>query len=126
MTTINEKVAEKIAGISPAVEAKVVDLLVDKELNRRTELVVQGLTRQEEIQKELRKLSKPDFEAYDEAGALTSTGYTKARKEQRDKLVERDGKLVKAIEKALAGDTSDLANLVQQKGGGDKAASEAE
>lgn len=116
MPTINEQVAERIKGISSDVEGKVVELLVVKEVNRRVELITQGLTRQEEIDKELRKLSKPDFEAYDEKGDLSSTGYTKARTEQRSKLLESDAKLVKAMDKALAGDTSDLANLVQQKG----------
>jgi predicted S18 family serine protease len=113
--TIHEQVGEKLKTISPTVEGRVVDLLVDKEVNRRVEIISAGLTRLEEIQKEGRKLEKPDVEAYDDGGNLSSAAYSKARTEERKKLTERFDKMSKAIDKALAGDTGDLAQLVQQK-----------
>jgi hypothetical protein len=115
MPTINEQVAERIKGISPQVEETVVNLLVDKEVNRRVELITQGLTRLEEFDRESRKLSKPDVETFDGDGNVASSGFSKDRTEARKKLTERTEKMTKAIDKALGGDIGDLANLVNQK-----------
>jgi hypothetical protein len=117
MPTINEQVAERIKGIAPDVENKVVDLLVDKEVNRRVEIITQGLGKLEELDRESRKLSKPDVETFGEDGNLSSSGYSKARKEEREKLAQRIDKLTKAVEKAVGGDIGDLANLINQKQG---------
>jgi hypothetical protein len=116
MPTINEQVGEKLKAIAPVVENKVVDLLVDKEVNRRVEIITQGLGKLEELDRESRKLSKPDVESYDGDGNLSSSGYSKVRKEEREKLAQRIDKLTKAVEKAVGGDIGDLANLVNQKG----------
>ena len=117
MPTINEQVAERIKGIAPDVESKVVDLLVDKEVNRRVELITQGLGKLSDLEREARKVSKPDVEAYDEKGNLSSSSYSKQRAEERQKLADRAAKLEKALEKAVGGDIGDLANLVNQKQG---------
>lgn len=113
--SIHEAVAEQVSKIAPVVKERVVNLLVEKEVNRRTELISQGLTRLSELDKENRKLSKPDHVTYSGDGTKSEV-FSKDQFEQREKLHEKIDKLEKAIAKAIDnGDIGDLANLVNQK-----------
>ncbi len=113
--SINQKVADALTHLSPTIEDRVVDVLATKEANRRVELVCSGLAKLDELDKENRKLSKPDVITYGGDGE-TSAVFSKDRHEARGKLVEKMVKMEKAIDKALGGDLGDLANLVQNKG----------
>jgi multidrug resistance efflux pump len=114
MTSINEQVAAKLADISPTVTGKVVDLLVEKEVNRRVELITQGLSKLNEFDRETRKLSKPDVEAFNADLTPAAPQFTKARVEEIKKHGEKVEKLTKALDKAIdSGDIGDLANLVK-------------
>lgn len=123
MPSINEQVAEKLAGISPTVSGKVVDLLVDKEVNRRVELITQGLGKLSEMERETRKLSKPDVETFNTDLTPATPQFSKARVDEIGKQRQKVEKLTKALDKAIDdGDIGDLANFV--KGGGDKGPTE--
>lgn len=114
MSSINEQVAEKLAGISPAVNGKVVDLLVEKEVNRRVELITQGLSKLNEMDRETRKLSKPDVETFNADLTPAAPQFSKARAEEINKHREKVEKLTKALDKAIDnGDIGDLTNLVK-------------
>jgi hypothetical protein len=116
MPTINEQVATRIKNCAPAVEDRVVDVLAEKEVARRVELIVQGLGKADDAEKEIRKFSKPDVEQFDGEGNPVATLFSKDRTDARKKLNEKIVKLEKAIEKAVDGDIGDLANLIQNKG----------
>jgi hypothetical protein len=114
MSSINEAVAEKLANISPVVNEKVVDLLVDKEVNRRVELITQGLAKLNEAERETRKLSKPNAETFNADGSVATTAFTKDALDALNKHNEKTEKLRKALDKAVdSGDIGDLTNLVK-------------
>lgn len=114
MKSINETVAAKLSDISPTVNGRVVDLLVEKEITRRVELITQGLSRLTEFDRENRKLSKPDVETFNADMTPAAPQFSKARVEEINKHREKTEKLQKALDKAIdKGDTGDLANLVK-------------
>lgn len=114
MPTINEQVAEKLAEISPTVESKVVDLMVDKEVSRRVELITQGLGKLSDWEREGRKLSKPDVETFNEDGSQASAVFSKSHLDALTKHNERVAKLTRALDKAIdAGDMGDLINFLK-------------
>jgi len=124
--TIQEKVLDQISKLGDRVESSVVDMMVDKELNRRTPALVQGLEKLTEFEAEYKKTDKPDVITRDRDGKEISSGYSAKKLEEIKKAGERVSKLEKAIEKAFEhGDLKDLNQLLQQ-GGKDKKESEAE
>lgn len=113
MPTINMQVAERIKASAPDVEQRLVDMLVEKEVSRRVEVVGQGVGKANDLEKELRKIDKPDSETFNADGSTATATYTKARLEELKKTREKLDKLNKAIDKALAGDLGDLTNLIK-------------
>ena len=75
--------------------------------------MVQAFAELDKVEKELRKLN-PDVIHYDKDGAPHAPAYSKAVFESRKKVLERQGRLEKALEKALgdAQDYNDLSSLV--------------
>lgn len=115
MTTINEKIAEKIAGLVPIVENEVIDLLVAKELKKRSDAIVTAMGLLEVEERGFKRLV-PDSVTYDDNGTATSSGFTKGRIDERKKATVKMEKLTKAIEKAITkGDMSDVYNLANSK-----------
>lgn len=108
-------VKETINGSAATVKEKLINLLVDRELDNRVALLDTGFKKYQEMQTELRKI-KPDVEAtFDAAGnqvdapKFSSKGH-KALKEAQEKL----DKFSKALEKALVeGDFSKLKEQVK-------------
>jgi hypothetical protein len=119
---INEKVAERLTSVAPVVEDRIVDLLAEKEISRRVEIITQGLARLEEMDKQSRRFERPDVETFTADGAAAPAVFSKARFEEKNKHADGIAKLTASIDKALDGDTSELAKILQQKGGkgGDK------
>lgn len=100
MNSVTMKVAEQITAIAPQVEDKVVTTLVTRELDRRSNAMVQVLDKLDQEEKAFRKL-KPDQASYDDKGAQISTWYSKSKKEEREKLEKRINKMKAALNKAL-------------------------
>lgn len=113
--TITEAVVAQITGLSPRVEASVVDVLVQRELTRRSEAIVQCFDKVDKLVKELRKV-RPDQVVFDETGKQVAALYSKPILEARTKLEQQIEKIEKAIQKALdKQDFSDVYSLCQDK-----------
>ena len=111
---INTQVAERLSQIAPVVTEKVIDHLVSKEVNRRADAVISALGSIDKFSNELKK-HKPDIVAYDDAGAVVSSNWSKAKLDERNKVEANINKLNKAVEKALnENDYADLFNLTKQ------------
>lgn len=114
MSNINTEVANRLAAISPVVTEKVIDHLVSKEVNRRADAVITALGSIDKFTAELKK-HKPDVVSYDDAGAVVSASWTKAKLEEKNKVENSIKKLNAAVEKALnENDYADLFNLTKQ------------
>ena len=115
--TIQEQVAAGIAKLGPRVETTIVDMMVDKELERRTPPIVQGLDRLSEFDVELKKTDKPDVKTLNADGSLKDESYSPKKFEEVKKIKERIQKLTNAINKALDnGDLKELNQLLQSSG----------
>ena len=115
MTTqqISILVAERIKNIAPEVSDKVVEHLVTKELNRRSEAIIYGFGELDKMKNELKK-TKPDVVAYNLDGTIASANWSKQKLDDKNKLEQKMEKLTKAIDKALVdNDYSDLYNLAK-------------
>jgi hypothetical protein len=111
--TITDKVAEQITTISPAVNESVVNFLVNKEVDKRSSAIIQGIDKYNGLKNDLRKV-KPDQVLFAEDGKEVSSGYSKAKLEERKKLIEQIEKLEKALDQAIGGgDMSKLYDLVK-------------
>ncbi|HVI40873.1 MAG TPA: hypothetical protein VM577_09450 [Anaerovoracaceae bacterium] len=107
------QVAEVVKGSTDAVQNRVKDTLVERELASRTDLLLKGLEKIREAKKELDKI-RPDVESYDENGAKVHAHYTKAKLDERKKANELKDKLEKAWEQAFNGESFDkLRELVK-------------
>lgn len=120
MNSVQTAVAEKIATLGPSVEEKVVDALVGRELNRRSEALVGAMDKLSKLEGDLKKI-KPDQISYDEDGKEVSKTYSKAKTEEKDKLNKKIGKFTAAITKALEKDDfNDVYNIDKQTGDNQK------
>lgn len=112
--TITDAVAEKIAAISPEVNEKVIEALVEREKAKRTDAVLAGLDKLRTLQSDLRKIRPDVGGAFDENGTeLKPTLYSKAKFEERKKVVEQIDKLQKALDLAI--DKGDMTKLYELK-----------
>jgi len=124
-TSVHEKIASQIVELAPRVEDDVVEVLVERELTKRTEAIVQCMDTLAKMEGDLRKI-KPDQASYDGDGKVISESFSKNRFEEKKKLIERIGKFTAAITKAIEkADFSDVYNLKNQGKGGDSSSSEA-
>lgn len=114
MTTtlsLRDTVSEKLAAISPEVEAQVIEIRVKRELNKRADIIGKGIDELDRLDREFNKTNRPDQQAFNADGSSASETYSKAKIEEIKKLEGRREKLTKAIDKALSGDMNDLINL---------------
>lgn len=117
MNSVTVKVAEQIAGLSPKVEGAVVDVLVTRELTRRSEALVTVMDKLTKAEKDFKKLG-PDTVTFDENGQKLTETFSKARTEERKKATEQIEKMTKAINKALENaDFDNVYNFANQKSG---------
>lgn len=104
-------VASKIADLGPSVEAQVVDTLVQREIDRRSEALVKIIDLHSKLEMDLKKIH-PDQKSFDEAGKEVSSTFSKNKYEEKKKLTEKITKFENAINKALEKkDFSDVYNL---------------
>lgn len=117
--SVHAKVAEQIGAINPKVEDKVVGVLVDRELTKRSDALVVVLDALAKLESDMKKL-KPDMQMFGtEEGSAPVEAFSKAKHEERKKLGEKITKYTNALNKALdKGDYGDVYNLKNQKPGG--------
>jgi len=102
--TLKDMVAESIAASGPEVRQMVMKHLVDDELKKRTDLVLKGLAKKDELEKELRKI-KPDNKTagFDHTGKqVVEPVFTEEQVKTLKQLREQLTKVENALEKALA------------------------
>lgn len=112
--TVRQAVTEQIAQAVPAVQDRVVQHFVEKEVARRADIITRGLDKHQELQRERAKTNKPDAVTYNADGSVASEGYTKDRIEANKKADEKLAKYERALDKAIEGDVSDLSQLINQ------------
>jgi hypothetical protein len=109
LSSLNKKVAETIAGSTSTVVDSVVDQFVTQEVSRRTTALFNAIVKCNTLRDEFKKF-KPDILAYDVNGKVISENWSKTKLDERKKADETLKKAEKAIEKALAGDFSQVLN----------------
>lgn len=113
--SVRTVVSERIAKSGPEVAEKVIEHLATREVNRRTDAVLKGFDKLEELEKEFRKL-RPDVVSYDEAGKVANSTWSAEQLKKRNELKQKIEKLTNTIDRALVKeDYSDLYNLINQK-----------
>lgn len=95
-------VAEQLANSGDVVKERVIAHLAAQELDRRTEATIKVVSKIDELEKELKKLSRPDVETFDMDGKALPGVFSKARTEEIKKVKEQKEKLDKALTRALA------------------------
>lgn len=98
--SLQKEVSEKVELASKSVKDKVVEMLAEKEVQARTDATMSVLAKLNETNKELNKM-KPDNVLYDVDGKEVSATYTKAKLDERKKLIEKRDSLDKALTLAL-------------------------
>lgn len=123
--TIQETVAEKIAGSGPDVLNIVVDKLAEIEISKRVEAITKGISKQDQLEKELKKIDgKNDVITYVEGKEVQSM--SKNRFEEIKKAKEKLDGLTKAMDAALSGNTAEAYTKLNEtlnklnNAGGDK------
>lgn len=99
--SLKSDVATIIANSGAEVRKRVVDALVEKELNERVELLSKGLVKRDQAFQEVCKVNKPDQSLYDADGEEVQSLYSSVRlkelKEAKEKLANIDAALAKAL-----------------------------
>ena len=120
---IKELVASKIAESGTTVANMVTDMLVNKEIEKRSQAIIASLVALEKVEKDLTSISKPDVnELLDAEGkVIQPAAYSKSKLEQIKKAKEKVENLTKAINTCLETNTKDsyskLENLIKNAGG---------
>lgn len=99
---VNQSVRETIGSpeFRAATIQQLIKTLTDAELDRRTQLLADGLVRIKKLEGELRRI-KPDQVVYDAAGKEAVSGYSKAKFEEIKKLQDQIQKAGVAVNNAL-------------------------
>lgn len=103
--TIQEAVAEKIAKSGESVANIVVDKLADLEINKRVDAITKAVNKQEQLEKDFKKINKNDVFTYTEGHPIEAM--SKNRFDEIKKLKEKMDKLTKAIDFALTQNSLD-------------------
>ncbi len=120
-TSVLAEVADALKASPDAVKSRVRDLLVEREVSKRVELLDKGLAKLREFKNEVNKVRPPV--SYTADGTKVEGNFSKADFETLKKAKEKLAKLEGDLEKAFAGQEFDkLAGLV----GGKEAPAETE
>ena len=111
MPSVKESVTEQLGAVGPSVREKVVTLLVDAEIEKRTNAVVAVVRKLDEANAALKKINRPDTETYNEDGSVASASFTKQRLDEVKKTKETIAKLEKALDEAF--DKSDFQKVFE-------------
>ena len=109
---LSEKIAEGLANLGPKVEDSVVDAMVTREVNKRSQALVTVLDKLARLENEGKKINRPDQESFDGAGKLVSSTFSKEKTKAIKEHNEKIEKIQKALTKALdEGDYSIIYDL---------------
>jgi len=118
--TVKEAVAEQVKKLGGNVLDIVAEKLAQIEIDRRVAAVVSAVNLQEQMEKSLQKLDKPDTVTY--VAEVKHEAYSSNRFEEVKKLREKLDKLKQLIETALqtyeADSYTKLAEFVAKESGG--------
>jgi hypothetical protein len=95
---VTQRLAENAGGV---VREKVVTLMVEEEIEKRTVAVVAVVKKLDEATKALKKVNVPDNEQFDVDGKVVSATYSKTKLDDIKKAKELLAKLTKALDLAL-------------------------
>jgi len=112
---LHERIVESLADVGPKVEDAVVDAMVTREVNKRSQAIVTVMDKLHRLENETKKISKPDQESYDGEGKLVSQTFSKEKAKAIKEHGEKVEKVRKALSKALdEGDYSLLYDLASK------------
>lgn len=98
--SIRESISRKVKESNKSVVDGVIDSLVNGELERRKEMIKQGVEKYEALEKELRKM-KPDNVSYNLDGSEQSSSWSKEGLDKYNKSKKELETLNTAIESAI-------------------------
>lgn len=128
MSSIREKIAEQLAELSPSVEAQVISTMTEREIDKRANAIVTVLDKASKLKNDLNKC-RPDQIMYDTEGKKVSEGFSKAKLDERNKILavikKHDDAINKALEKQDFADVYNLAGGKDSKGSGEEGGGEA-
>lgn len=111
--TIQEAVAEKIIGSAEIIRDTVIDQLAKVEISRRVNLINQGIIKQDELEKELKKINRPDLVTYNGQGEKQEST-SKARYDEITKVKEKLERIDSLVSNALSQNTGDAFNKLDE------------
>ncbi len=115
---IRNKVTTLLSNSSAMVQTNVVNHLVEIELKKRADLVLDGLKKLDEANEGLKKI-KPDMTTFNGDGTKKDESYSQNKINELKKAKEKAANIEKALEQAL-GEQPNFAQLEKVcKGGGD-------
>jgi hypothetical protein len=100
--TIEEAVTERLGKLGPAVLDASIEVLIEKELDKRKTQVVSAFTEYDELQKRLRRLEKGDLIAYNGDGSIKEASFSKGRLDELKKVRDRMAKIEAALEQGIS------------------------
>jgi hypothetical protein len=110
--TIQEAVAEKITQSGEYVSNTVIEKLAEVEISKRVDAITKAIQKQEQLEKDLKKINKNDVVTYIE-GTPTEV-MSKNRFEEIKKCKEKIEKLTKAIDFSLTQNSFDAYNKLAE------------
>lgn len=114
--SVREKIATEMSTLNPKVEAAMVRILADREVEKRSVALVKCWDLLQTAENELKRL-RPDHVIFDVTHTKVGEAYSKTQDENRKKIEQRIEKLAKAINKAIDDhDFSDAYNLANSGG----------
>lgn len=110
--SLRETVVERLKSSAGTVTEKVLKVLLEKELDRRSEMLLQALDKRDALIKEGRKF-KPDLVSYAADGTTLSEGWSKPKLDEKNRHQDKLSKLERSIEDALSGVDVDFSKLAE-------------
>lgn len=125
-TDVLEAVKTKVSASPEVVQNRIIDLLVEREVSARVDMIDQALAKLVAFKKDLEKI-KPDTSTFTEAGVETRV-FSKAKFEEKKKLEEKIAKLEGALDKALenSGEYNKLVDVMKSIGSDKKSETKSE
>lgn len=110
---LKNKISEKLSNSSEKIQEIVLSKYVDLEVERRSDLLFQGIETLNRLNKDLVKLDKPDIEEYD-SEKTKIVKFSKGRIEQINKLKEQIKKIETCVEITFDSNTLESYNKLDE------------